>query len=44
VYGKLSRLENEEWMERMEDEGKWIFDVKELRKQVFEVAHVPLED
>jgi len=35
VYGKLSRLENEEWMEKMEDEGKWIFDVKELRKMVF---------
>ena len=38
VYGKMSRLENELWLEGVSEKSKWVFDAPLLRLKVFEVA------
>lgn len=38
VYGAQSRLENSAWLERVQKDGKWIFDPKELRAKLFAQA------
>ena len=40
VYGAQSRLDNDEWLSKVQKDGNWIFDAKELRKRLFAAAEV----
>ena len=40
VYGAQSRLDNDEWLSKVQKDGNWIFDAKELRKRLFAAAEL----
>ena len=40
VYGNQSKLDNEPWLKGVSTKSSWIFDSKQLRQRVFEVAGV----
>ena len=40
VYGAQSRLYNDAWLAKVSNEGKWIFDSKDMRRRIFAQAGV----
>lgn len=40
VYGTSSRLENDAWLEKVQEEGAWITDPEELRAKILEKAEL----
>ena len=42
VFGLHSYLETEAWIERMVNDGKWIFDSSQIRKRMLALADITL--
>ena len=40
VYGNQSKLDNDPWLKGVSTKSSWVFDSKQLRQRVFEVAGV----
>lgn len=40
IYGQETKLDNEVWLKKICESGKWIFNSKDLRKAIFKQAEV----
>jgi len=40
IYGSSSRLENQEWLNKVSKDTVWVFSAKELRKRLFDAAEL----
>jgi len=43
MYGASSTLQNDAWMEKIQKEGKWIFDSADVRARLFAEAKVAVK-
>ena len=43
MYGYASTLKNEAWVEKIQKEGKWIFDAANLRARLFAEAKIAVK-
>ena len=40
LYGMKSYMDTEDWMKKMVEDGKWVFDSAQLRKRLLEAAEI----